>query len=84
MAGRGVKEAGKIGCRPVSWAKWSEKDAKSIKAFDNRPGVVLNDADGKLKMNTTFKPNLCAMSIDRQMSIWHRVSWLDGNVGGIF
>ncbi len=46
--------------------------------------MVLNGADGKLKMNTTFKANLCAMSGDRQMSIWHRVSWLAGNVGGIF
>ena len=38
----------------------------------------------EFEMNTTFKHILCALSVGRQMSIWQRVSWLDGNVGGIF
>lgn len=38
----------------------------------------------ELKMNTTFKHKLCIMSDKGQMSIWRRVSWSTGNVGGMF
>ena len=38
----------------------------------------------ELKMSTTFKHKVCAMSVKGQMSIWHRDSRCVGNVGGIF
>ena len=38
----------------------------------------------QLKMNTTFKHNLSAVSGERQMCIWQRVLLCAGNVGGNF